>query len=278
MKTSESKTNRFDASNLAQHVEKAQYSIHKFSLENVEDAIARYGTIRMDQDMIVHKLTYAELDVDGKKYFLSTNPTYAVIQPRDHWREDFFQFMKTSFNTVTHLTPSELSQDGFLENTYLEVPYAMKNEAKALGARWDNEEKLWYAPEGSDRKAFEKFMSQDQSEPKFLDAKGFFKSPNILGRVELYEVVDGGTKSYHLLGGDVEQGTFNATWYFDHTFSERAEAEAKYKRLMPSFDEKDYAIQSEILKMVAQVPNAGSVKEALDSLEGINKTQTPQLK
>lgn len=278
MKTSENKSNRFDASNLAQHVEKAQYNIHKFPLENVEDAIARFGTIRMDEDMGVHKQTYAELDVAGKKYFLSTNPTYAVIQPRDKWREDFFQFMKTSFNMVTPLTPSELVQDGFLENTYLEVPYAMKNEVKALGARWDKVAKLWYAPEGLDRKVFEKFMPQHQSEPKFLDAKGFIKSPTTLGRVELYEAVDGGIKSYHLLGGDVETGTFNATWYFDHTFSERAEAEATYKRLMPSFDEKDYAIHSEILEMVSHVPKTGSIKDALDSLESMNKTQNIQLK
>lgn len=169
-------------------------------------------------------------------------------------------------------------ENPLLENTFLEVSYSMKNEAKALGARWDKETKLWYAPEGSDRKVFEKFIPQDQSQPKFLDAKGFMKSPTTLGRVELYEVMDSGAKNYHLLGGDVETGSFNATWYFDQTFSERVEAEATYKRLMPSFDEKDYAIHAEILGMVSQASKTGSVKDALGSLESMNKTQSPQLK
>ena len=30
--------------------------------------------------------------------------------------------------------------------TYLNVPYAQKDEAKALGARWDNVKRQWYAP------------------------------------------------------------------------------------------------------------------------------------
>ena len=31
---------------------------------------------------------------------------------------------------------------------YLNVPYAEKEAAKALGARWDPAKKKWYAPEG----------------------------------------------------------------------------------------------------------------------------------
>nr|AGH89379.1 putative DNA primase TraC [uncultured bacterium] len=36
------------------------------------------------------------------------------------------------------------------ERTYLAVPFAEKNEAKALGAKWDKDAKSWYAPEGVD--------------------------------------------------------------------------------------------------------------------------------
>src|SRR3954468_8033896 len=32
----------------------------------------------------------------------------------------------------------------------LVVPYAEKEDAKALGARWDVDRKVWYAPTGSD--------------------------------------------------------------------------------------------------------------------------------
>ncbi|AWK88591.1 zincin-like metallopeptidase domain-containing protein [Azospirillum thermophilum] len=43
------------------------------------------------------------------------------------------------------------------ERVYLAVPYAEKDEAKALGARWDREQKAWYAPPGTDLAPLEKW-------------------------------------------------------------------------------------------------------------------------
>jgi exodeoxyribonuclease VII large subunit len=37
----------------------------------------------------------------------------------------------------------------------LSVPYARKEEAKALGARWDSSQKLWYVPAGTDLRGFD---------------------------------------------------------------------------------------------------------------------------
>jgi antirestriction protein ArdC/phage/plasmid primase-like uncharacterized protein len=39
------------------------------------------------------------------------------------------------------------------QRTYLAVPFSEKNEAKAMGAKWDKAAKAWYAPEGVDVKA-----------------------------------------------------------------------------------------------------------------------------
>ncbi len=36
------------------------------------------------------------------------------------------------------------------EKTFLAVPYKEKEQAKKLGAKWDKENKLWFAPEGTD--------------------------------------------------------------------------------------------------------------------------------
>lgn len=36
------------------------------------------------------------------------------------------------------------------EKTFLTVPYKEKEQAKKLGAKWDKDNKLWYAPEGTD--------------------------------------------------------------------------------------------------------------------------------
>jgi len=40
---------------------------------------------------------------------------------------------------------------------YLDVPYAQKDEAKSLGARWDPSTKKWYAPGNLDITVFKKW-------------------------------------------------------------------------------------------------------------------------
>lgn len=41
----------------------------------------------------------------------------------------------------------------------LNVPFFLKDEAKALGARWDAERRVWYVPAGIDLTPFERWMS-----------------------------------------------------------------------------------------------------------------------
>src|SRR3954463_14957944 len=38
----------------------------------------------------------------------------------------------------------------------LSVPYSRKEEAKALGARWDGDRRTWYAPPGTDLRHFDR--------------------------------------------------------------------------------------------------------------------------
>ena len=45
--------------------------------------------------------------------------------------------------------------------TKLNVPYAEKDEARRLGARWDGERKTWYVPAGVMLTTFERWL------PKF---------------------------------------------------------------------------------------------------------------
>lgn len=40
----------------------------------------------------------------------------------------------------------------------LKVPYADKDEAKALGARWDPKRKTWYVPDGAAAGPFERWL------------------------------------------------------------------------------------------------------------------------
>ena len=43
---------------------------------------------------------------------------------------------------------------------FLTVPFAEKDQAKALGARWNAAQKKWYVPEGGDSTVFAKWNPQ----------------------------------------------------------------------------------------------------------------------
>lgn len=42
----------------------------------------------------------------------------------------------------------------------LEVPYAEKDEAKHLGAKWDPDMRKWFVPQGQDSAPFRKWMEK----------------------------------------------------------------------------------------------------------------------
>ncbi|KQQ97357.1 DUF5710 domain-containing protein [Massilia sp. Leaf139] len=61
----------------------------------------------------------------------------------------------------------------------LKVPYAEKDEAKALGARWNPTRKCWYVPDGKDAEPFARWIaaggaapSADAGAPVSRDAHG----------------------------------------------------------------------------------------------------------
>ncbi|MFL9611011.1 exodeoxyribonuclease VII large subunit [Methylobacillus sp. Pita2] len=52
-----------------------------------------------------------------------------------------------------------------MSKLFLQVPYAEKNEAKALGARWDSQASKWYVPDGIDQAAFAKWAGAIAQQP-----------------------------------------------------------------------------------------------------------------
>jgi phage/plasmid primase-like uncharacterized protein len=56
------------------------------------------------------------------------------------------------------------------ERTYLAVPYAEKDDAKQLGAKWDRSEKAWYVPAGMELEAFAPWMPAKGSVHIAVDA------------------------------------------------------------------------------------------------------------
>lgn len=59
------------------------------------------------------------------------------------------------------------AQEPVPERSYLAVPYAEKDEVKALGAKWDKTKKAWYVPPGMDTAVFAKWAVEkhDQAGP-----------------------------------------------------------------------------------------------------------------
>lgn len=55
--------------------------------------------------------------------------------------------------------------------TYLSVPFEEKEKAKSLGAKWDRGQVAWYIPQGTDAKAFEKWLSPQEAKNSKATAK-----------------------------------------------------------------------------------------------------------
>jgi antirestriction protein ArdC/phage/plasmid primase-like uncharacterized protein/Mor family transcriptional regulator len=90
---------------------------------------------------------------DGKKNAWYV-PAGLPLEPFTKW-----------MNAAAVAVPDNVGQQERKESkTFIAVPYAEKDAAKKAGAKWDNDAKSWYVPEGADLTPFRKFMV-DESAP-----------------------------------------------------------------------------------------------------------------
>ncbi|MEX3547661.1 MAG: zincin-like metallopeptidase domain-containing protein [Burkholderia sp.] len=78
--------------------------------------------------------------------------------------------------------PNEAKQGP--EKTFINVPFKQKDEAKALGAKWDRQEQSWYVPAGVDPAPFAKWAqgaataaADAQQQPQATQAQGERQKP-----------------------------------------------------------------------------------------------------
>ncbi len=65
--------------------------------------------------------------------------------------------------SLSHL---HLQHQGAAMRTELDVPFSHKEEAKALGAKWDRTKKIWYVPSGVNPEPFAEWLpGVDRSDP-----------------------------------------------------------------------------------------------------------------
>ena len=64
------------------------------------------------------------------------------------------------------MRPFHLQHQGATIRTELDVPFSHKEEAKALGAKWDRTKKIWYVPSGVNPEPFAEWLpGVDRSDP-----------------------------------------------------------------------------------------------------------------
>lgn len=162
-----------------------------------------YEIVRACRD--AEKIKEYVFDLERKKE-LGHDAPEQIAQP-----EKAAQRAKT-FEKEEKIAAMGLPGNPATEKTFLAVPYKEKERAKRLGAKWDKENKLWYAPEGTDltplaswmpEKTVEKapapepFMSPQQEfahalEEMGLDLRG--KAPVMDGQIHRVPLIgsDGG--------------------------------------------------------------------------------------
>jgi hypothetical protein len=64
-----------------------------------------------------------------------------------------------AYNSRPGLSNTALARREFM-TTFLNVPYAEKDEARSLGARWNPTRKSWYVPSGVALEPFEKWIKE----------------------------------------------------------------------------------------------------------------------
>ena len=105
------------------------------------------------------------------------------------------------------------------ERVYLAVPYAEKDTAKALGARWNRTAKAWYAPPGADLAEFQRWMPTAQAQTAAVaeDPRDAFAEALRAAGFELSgpPVMDGHLKRARVMGDTGAQRSGAYTGYLD---------------------------------------------------------------
>ncbi|WP_142850701.1 DUF5710 domain-containing protein [Telmatospirillum sp. J64-1] len=97
------------------------------------------------------KAAGAKWDKDQKAWFV---PAGTDLEPFKQWLQ------------VPDQAPAEEQQMPNTPSVYLDVPFAEKEQAKGMGAKWDPKVKAWYVPDGVDPEAFAKWKPGQEGQER----------------------------------------------------------------------------------------------------------------
>ena len=104
-----------------------------------------YEIVRACRD--AEKIKDYVFDMERKKELRQEAPEQVVQPEKVNQRE---KSLEKEEGIAAMGVPAEHTATLAKEKTFLAVPYKEKEQAKKFGAKWDKENKLWYAPEGTD--------------------------------------------------------------------------------------------------------------------------------
>lgn len=120
-----------------------------------------YEIVRACRD--AEKIKDYVFDLERKKELRQEAPEQ-VVQPKKANQRG--KSLEKEEGIAAMGVPAEHTATLAKEKTFLAVPYKEKERAKKFGAKWDKENKLWYAPEGTDLTPLAAWMPEKAPAPE----------------------------------------------------------------------------------------------------------------
>jgi phage/plasmid primase-like uncharacterized protein len=104
-------------------------------------------------------------DISAAREQRKTTDLAATIHDND------FQAKVSEFEQQSHINSGQsidsaiLQGSGQHDKTFINVPFKQKDEAKALGAKWDRQASSWYVPAGVEQDPFSQWMQAGDAKP-----------------------------------------------------------------------------------------------------------------
>lgn len=119
--------------------------IDAYAIENEHEQAAAFA--RVHEERVRRDPNSTDEDISAAKEARKAAEYAATMKNDPDWQRRAEQYERDQAAHAQQAAPAQASQS---DKTYLNVPYKQKEEAKALGARWDRQQQSWYVPAGVD--------------------------------------------------------------------------------------------------------------------------------
>ncbi|WP_425117456.1 zincin-like metallopeptidase domain-containing protein [Burkholderia ambifaria] len=126
--------------------------IDAYAIENEHEQAAAFA--RVHEERVRRDPNSTDEDISAAKEARKAAEYAATMKNDPDWQRRAEQYERDQAAQAHQAAPAQSSQS---DKTYLNVPYKQKEEAKALGARWDRQQQSWYVPAGVDPAPFAKW-------------------------------------------------------------------------------------------------------------------------